>query len=275
MSEGLLVSIITPSYNQGNVIEETIRSVLGQSYPWIEHVVVDGGSTDQTVAILQKYGGQVRWLSERDRGQAHALNKGFRLARGRIFGWINADDVYFDEDVVVRVVECLGSRQEVGAVYGDVIEMDGGGRLQRVCRAPDFKRSRLLRYNYIAQPTVFFRREVAEKYPLNEALHYVLDTDWFIRVSQEYLFQRIPRLQACFRRHPQSKLYLLGADGYAKECRWLRETYGGSSCLDVMDLPGRVWRRLVGRVMRFRLDHSDVRYYRFLNARAANLSGRG
>lgn len=108
-----LVSIITPSYNQGKFIEETIQSVLNQDYPNIEYIVIDGGSTDNTIDILKKYEGRLRWISEPDKGQSDAINKGFAMARGSMMAWLNSDDTYLP-GTVNKVVDIFCSQTDIG-----------------------------------------------------------------------------------------------------------------------------------------------------------------
>lgn len=122
-----LVSIVTPSYNQGRYIEKTIRSVLNQDYPDLEYIVVDGGSTDHTLDILRKYEGRIRWVSERDGGQSEAVNKGFRMSRGEILGWLNSDDTYCP-GAVRQAVTFLMEHPSVAMVYGDGYEIDEQGK---------------------------------------------------------------------------------------------------------------------------------------------------
>src|SRR5438128_8552250 len=125
-----LVSIVTPSYNQGRFIEDTIRSVLAQDYPNLEYIVVDGGSTDHTLDVLRRYEGRLRWVSEPDRGQSEAINKGFRMARGEIVSWLNSDDTYVP-GAIGKAVAHLGARPEVVMVYGEGYLLDEGGRVTR------------------------------------------------------------------------------------------------------------------------------------------------
>jgi len=233
-----LVSIITPSFNQGEFIEQTILSVLGQDYPHIEYIVIDGGSTDQTLEILRKYGEQLTWVSEPDEGQSDAVNKGFRLARGDIVGWINADDVYFDHSAVEKVVKAFLDHPEADVVYGDFVEIDREGRITRIYPVPDFNYARLLRMNFVPQCTVFFRSKIARQYELDTSLEFVLDSDLFIRLGQKHTFYHRPELLACFRRHTSSKLHYLGDDLYQAERRLLRERYGVS----------KDWRYYLGRL---------------------------
>ncbi len=118
-----LVSIITPSFNQGHFIEETIQSVLDQDYPNIEYLVIDGGSTDNTVEILRKYEGRLKWISEPDGGQSHAINKGFRMARGEIVAWLNSDDTLLP-GAITKAAGHLAANRETMMVYGEGYLMD-------------------------------------------------------------------------------------------------------------------------------------------------------
>ena len=127
----MLVSIVTPSYNQSRFIEDTIRSVLSQDYPQIEYMIVDGGSTDGSVEIIKRYEDQLAWwVSERDQGQTDAINKGFARATGDILAWLNSDDTY-EPGAVSAAVKYLQEHPEVGMVYGDCNYIDENGERDR------------------------------------------------------------------------------------------------------------------------------------------------
>lgn len=185
------VSIVTPSYNAATFIRETIESVRDQDYSAIEHIVMDGGSTDGTVAILTEYPHLI-WVSERDRGQSHALNKGFLRARGEIIGWLNADDVY-TSGAVRTAVALLREHPEAMGVYSDCPYVDADNRQLFVFKAREFDMRALLLDDYIQQPTVFFRRKVIEEVGLlNENLHYVMDWEYWLRISARHQMKYIP-----------------------------------------------------------------------------------
>src|SRR5262245_23986726 len=154
-----LVSIVTPSYNHGPYIEATIQSVLSQDYPHIEYIVVDGGSQDDTIGILKRYEGRLSWASERDQGQADAINKGFRMAHGEILAWLNSDDTYLP-GAVRLAVQYFQSHPDVSMVYGEGHHVDVEGHI--IARYPTeaFDYQRLSERCFICQPTVFFRAEV-------------------------------------------------------------------------------------------------------------------
>src|SRR5262245_2920980 len=113
-----LVSIVTPSYNQARFIRATIESVLSQDYPNIEYIIIDGSSTDKTASIAQEYAGRLTFISEKHRGQAHAINKGFRLARGELVSWLNSDDIIL-QGALSRAVSAFERRPTLGAVFGE------------------------------------------------------------------------------------------------------------------------------------------------------------
>src|ERR1700720_4624543 len=117
------ISVVTPSFNQRRFIERTIRSVLDQGYPALEYWVFDGGSTDETVAILQRYTDELRWISEKDRGQSHAVNKGLRASSGEIIGWLNSNDVYYPE-TLAAVAARFRAEPEIDLVYGAANHID-------------------------------------------------------------------------------------------------------------------------------------------------------
>jgi glycosyltransferase involved in cell wall biosynthesis len=206
-------SIVTPSFNQGAFIEEAIRSVWKQNYRNCEHVVVDGGSTDHTVAFLQKLcrtEGEttLRWSSEPDRGQAHALNKGFALATGDIIGWLNSDDRY-RPGAFRKIAAIFSQHPEIDLVYGDYTLMDVHGRIQKLRREIAFNRFILMyhRVLYIPTTATFFRRRIIDDGNLlDERLHYALDFDFFIRLAARgYRFLHVRELLADFRLHDSSK----------------------------------------------------------------------
>lgn len=157
------VSIVTPSLNQAKFIEETILSVQAQGYPNLEHLIIDGGSTDGTLDILQKYNGRIRWISEKDSGQTNAINKGFRLTEGEIVGWLNADDVYLNRAISTAVNEFV-AHKEIQFLYGDFIYINCYGQHLWSQKSLKFDPLILLFDEcYIGQPTIFFKKELLEK----------------------------------------------------------------------------------------------------------------
>jgi len=188
-----LVSIITPSFNKGPYIEETIQSIQNQSYVNIEHIVIDGGSTDETLVILKKYNGRVFWISEPDHGQSDAINKGWKIARGDIIAYLNADDTY-TPDAVANAVTYLNGHPDVGLVYGDGTLTDANGKFIQAYRAGEFSLRELIycRDN-ILQPALFLRREVYEKIGgIDESLHLAMDLDYWIRAGLLFRIAHIP-----------------------------------------------------------------------------------
>ncbi len=207
------ISIVTPSYNQASFIEEALQSVKDQNYPSLEHIVIDGASTDRTVPILQEYSQRpdwqhLRWVSEPDQGQSDALNKGFRMAEGLIIGWLNSDDRYrplcFE-----KIVKALGTFPDADIVYGDYSYMDEVGRVSRIRREIEFSRFVLAYHHMLCIPTTstFFRRRIFEEGNwIDTRYHYAMDYEFFLRLANAgYRFQHIPHLLADFRWHFESK----------------------------------------------------------------------
>jgi glycosyltransferase involved in cell wall biosynthesis len=203
-----LVSVVTPSFNQAQFIEETLRSVELQRYRPIHQIVVDGGSTDGTVELLKRWAQRdhgpdysFEWISERDRGHADALNKGFDRVKGEIVGWLNSDDVYFDRDVVSTSVETLQEHPEVDVVHGECALISETSGLQMIWCFPKFDYSRVLRGYFIPQPSVFFRRCVTDKHRLDSSLKVAIDHIYWLQIGREHKFRKIHRIQAGDRDH--------------------------------------------------------------------------
>jgi glycosyltransferase involved in cell wall biosynthesis len=211
------VSIITPSYNQADFLESTIRSVLEQGYPELEYCVVDGGSSDGSQEIIRRYASRLAWwVSERDRGQAEAINKGFARASGEIIAWLNSDDLYLP-GAITQAVAVLQANPDLGMVYGDAITIDPQGRPLNILAFPDWKLQDLLAYRIICQPAVFIRRSVLEKGGyLDLNYHYMLDHHLWLRLASQAPFLHQPRLWAAARHHPQAK-NLSQAPGFGRE----------------------------------------------------------
>jgi len=199
-----LVSIVTPSLDQGRFIEDAIRSVLDQDYPRIEHIVVDGGSTDGTLAVLTRYP-HLTWVSEPDRGQAAAINKGFAMATGEIFAWLNADDYYLPGAVTAAVEELCSAG--CALVHGGWRQVDEAGRtLRDVAPVPFDFRLQLEARNAVAQPGAFFTRAAFEDVGgLDEELHYALDYELWLKLGRRFEVRHVDRVLAAYRYHPVSK----------------------------------------------------------------------
>ncbi len=202
-----VVSIVTPSLNQAQFIRATIESVLGQGYSPLEYWVVDGGSTDGTLEILQGYGEQLNWVSEPDEGQASAINKGWQLAQGEIIAYLNADDVYLP-GAIDRVAEFFSAHPSVDIVYGDCDYVDDAGRFiqtypTRVYDYVDLVGSTI---DYIPQPAVFLRRRVLESVGyLDERLSLAMDFDYWLRAGLLCAFAYLSARLAALRVHHGAK----------------------------------------------------------------------
>jgi glycosyltransferase involved in cell wall biosynthesis len=200
-----LVSIVTPSYNQGGYIEETIRSVLQQDYSNMEYLVLDGGSTDNTLAILQRYSGRLSWISEKDQGQADAINKGFRMAKGEILAWLNSDDTYLP-GTIRKVVEYFQTHHDVGMVYGEGYHIDAMGKILERYYTEPFDFQRLSEICFICQPTAFLRAEVFRALgPLDDELRYSLDYEYWMRLAKRFRIGYLSDYLANSRLHIETK----------------------------------------------------------------------
>jgi glycosyltransferase involved in cell wall biosynthesis len=205
-----LVSIVTPSYNQQNFLEETILSVLNQDYPNLEYFVIDGGSTDGSVEIIKKYADKLTgWVSESDQGQTDAINKGFALSQGEIMAWLNSDDIYHP-GAVPSAVKIFQNNPEVGMVYGDTDVINGNGRKVGNFNAKQTNFKRLMRGGvYIPQPASFWRRDLwNQSGPLDPDFYFAMDYDLWVRFSKISSLKYIPKVWASFRMHGEGKTTL-------------------------------------------------------------------
>ena len=220
------ISIVTPSFNQGSYIRECLESVALQRCANLEHVVMDGGSSDESVAVLESFASvhgheYLRWISEKDNGQSHALNKGFRAATGDIIGWLNADDRYRPE-CFARVLQAFREHPEADIIYGDYTWIDAEGQITQLRREISFSPLVLLYHRVLFLPTtaMFFRRRIIDDgFLLNEDLQFAMDLEFFVRLYRGGCrFQHISHFLADFRFQPMSKT-CRNADLQAAEAR--------------------------------------------------------
>lgn len=216
-------SIVTPSYNQGVFLAETIESVISQEGDFhIDYIIIDGGSTDNSVEIIKHYnellkkkewpvkcqGITFRWVSEQDKGQTDALAKGFRMANGEIFAWLNSDDTYLP-GALQAATSFFHSNPGVGLMYGDASYCDTTGTVIGRYRTDSFDLGRLAYANIICQPAAFFLREAFEEVNgLDETLHFVMDYDLWVRIGRRFPGRHVPQLLATYRLHETSKTML-------------------------------------------------------------------
>jgi glycosyltransferase involved in cell wall biosynthesis len=245
VSELPLVTIVTPSLDQGCFLEQAILSVLRQDYPAIEYIVVDGGSSDNSVEIIRRYQDRLAfWVSEQDAGQSNAINKGFARGTGTILAWLNADDL-LASSAVSLAVRFLETEPDVGLVYGDRVEIDAKGNTIGYLRCPPHDPEMFRKDVTLPQETVFFRREVFEAAGrLDESLHFAMDLDLWCKIARVARMRNIPAFLACFRRHAQSKSVVFEAAADATRSRYDEERELVMQRHFGRKLPGLLERRL-------------------------------
>ena len=214
------ISIVTPSFNQGGFLAETIESVISQSGDFvIDYLVIDGGSTDNSVDIIRNYhdalqqgewpvncrGITYRWLSEKDRGQTDALLKGFRMAEGEVYAWLNSDDTYLP-GTLQAAASFFCDYPEIGLLYGDAHYCDTAGSIIGRYRTEEFEYGKLAWFNYICQPSAFFSKAAFEAAGrLDESLNFAMDLDLWLRIGRRFPCRYLPRFLSTYRLHESSK----------------------------------------------------------------------
>lgn len=202
-----LISIVTPSYNQGEFLERTILSVLGQEYPNVEYIIIDGSSTDNSIEIIKKYEKYLSyWVSEPDKGQADAINKGFSKSTGDILAWINSDDMYLPNAFNIAA-EAFMQNPDASIIYGDYIKVDNNDKCIALRRQPSFDyRTCLYGYLTVMQPASFFRRKAYFKTGgLDISFNYALDFDIILSLAKQGQVIHTREYLAAFRLHSSSK----------------------------------------------------------------------
>ena len=229
MKDKPLVSIITTSYNQGEFIEDTILSVKNQDYPNIEHIIVDGGSTDNTLEILRKYEKEcnLTWISEPDKGPTDGVNKGFKMAKGEITGLLPSDDLYFDKRAVSCVVKEFSESEDVDLIHGDSIMINENDLVLRVVpHLSHISYNNMLRKNCISSAATFIRKASLGNVELDAELEHATDYELWLRLLKKKLkFKHIDRIGACVRHHALIRTFQLSSEESAGK-RLVQERYG-------------------------------------------------
>ncbi|MEW6031094.1 MAG: glycosyltransferase family 2 protein [Chloroflexota bacterium] len=201
-----LVSIVTPSFNQARYLEATIQSVLGQDYPRLEYIVIDGASTDGSVDLIKKYADRIAYrVSEKDSGQAEAINKGMARAQGDIVAWLNSDDTYLP-GAVSAAVRTFEQNPDADLVYADMLAVDEHGQTINELKYRQLTLEDLLCFQIIGQPAVFMRRAAFEKAGgLDPSFHFLLDHHLWIRIAAQGRILHVPQTWAAARYHAEAK----------------------------------------------------------------------
>jgi glycosyltransferase involved in cell wall biosynthesis len=201
------VSVLTPSFNQGVWLGDNLASVHAQTYTNIEHIVVDNRSTDSSVEVLRSTSWPITWISEKDRGQSHAINRAFAMSSGDIIGWLNSDDAYFSTGAVQAAVDALELAPEAALAYGHSAVVDGKNRLLHFKWAPPYSRRIFRFHNFISQPATFVRRSAVADKLVDERYEYSMDRELWLRLTRQYEAIRVPVVLAIDRHHSMRKSY--------------------------------------------------------------------
>jgi len=222
----LTFSVVTPSYSQGQFIERTIQSVLIQAGVSLEYVVCDGGSTDSTVSILNRYQGRLCWVSETDDGQADAVNKGLAMITGDIIAWLNSDDVYYP-GALAKVAAVFEANPNLQVVYGKADWIDDHDAVLKIFPTECWHYNRLKEVCFLCQPAVFFRRALVERYGgLDKTLQYCMDYELWLRYGQYTDFYFLPEKLAGSRMYASNKTMGKTLDAHAEINRMLETKLG-------------------------------------------------
>jgi glycosyltransferase involved in cell wall biosynthesis len=223
---GPLVSILTPSYQQARWLGDNLDSVARQTYPHIEHIVMDGGSTDGSRELLEsRSSARLLWRSEADRGQSHAINKALAASAGEIIGWLNSDDAYFGPQVVEAAVRVFADRPDVDVVYGHAALVNAAGAVIQLAWAPPYSPGLLRVHDFICQPTAFVRRSAVHRTLVDETFHYAMDYELWLRLARTSKFARLDRILAVDRHQLLRKSYTL-LDAVRRDRKVLQARYG-------------------------------------------------
>lgn len=221
MEEKPLVSIITPSFNQVKYLSAAYHSVVSQTYPNIEYFIVDGGSTDGSIELIRDWSESNKsrlkwWVSEKDNGQAEAINKGFSKASGEIIAWLNSDDIYM-KGAVDKAVGIFKANPDVGLIFSDVFSIDAESNLINVMRYGDWNLCDLMEFNIIGQPGVFMRKQALEEAGyLDPEYDYLLDHQLWLRIASVFKIQHVTDFFAAARFHSQAK-NLAQTEGFSRD----------------------------------------------------------
>ncbi|KJR41859.1 glycosyltransferase [Candidatus Magnetoovum chiemensis] len=205
-----IISIITPTLNQGRFIEQTIQSVLKQSYKHYEHIIIDGKSSDNTIEILRKYDHLIKWVSEKDSGQSEALNKGLKMASGDIIAWLNSDDYYYTSETLANAADAFKNNDDAKVIVGRTVFLFDKSSLQLLTENRDMEFEDMLRFwdDWVppCQPGIFFKAELIKQCGFfDENLHYAMDLEYWLRLSKNNKFYCVPDVYAVYRLHESAK----------------------------------------------------------------------
>ena len=225
-----LISIITPSLNQGQYIEDTIQSVLNQTYDNIEYLIMDGGSTDSTIDIIRKYekDNRLKWQSNRDEGQYDAVNRGFLHASGDILGWINADDIYA-KDALAKILTVFQNSPDTEIVYGRLNNFKTGHKTMRRMFCRDFSYKWLRRYCYTNPSVTFIQKSVIEQdgFLIDTSVPTYGDWDWYLRMAKHgKKFSFLSETLGYFRIHAYSRIMRMDQNQSRLERKMIEQRHG-------------------------------------------------